>query len=93
MRQWRYLLAAAALLIVLGVLLVAGILSTRRVMLGMLKDEARSFLSLVALAQENSIFAEAKFEDEIVSRLVAGVRFLEDGGLDRSGLNRYRQNF
>jgi signal transduction histidine kinase len=93
MRQWRYLLAAAALLVVLGVLLVAGILSTRRVMLGMLKDEARSFLSLVALSQENSIFAEAKFEDVIIGRFVAGVHSLEETGLDRSGMDRFLRDF
>jgi signal transduction histidine kinase len=93
MKQWRYLLAAAGLLVVLGVLLVAGILSTRSVMLGMLKDEARSFLSLVALAQENSIFAEAKFEDEIIGRFVAGVRTLEETGLDRTGMDRFLRDF
>ena len=93
MKQWRYLLAAAALLIVLGMLLVAGILSTRRVMLGMLKDEARSFLSLVALSQENSIFAEAKFEDEVIGRIVAGVHSLEETGFDRTGMDRFLRDF
>jgi hypothetical protein len=93
MKQWRYLLAAAGLLVILGVLLVIGILSSRSVMLGLLKDEARSFLSLVALAQENSIFAEAKFEDETVNRIVAGIHTLEESGLGQSGMDRYLRNF
>lgn len=93
MRPWRYLLSAGVLLIVLGVLLVVGILNSRTVMLGLLKDEARSFLSLVALTQENSIFGEAKFEDEVIGRIVAGVRSLEETGLDQIGMDRFLRDF
>jgi PAS domain S-box-containing protein len=93
MRPWRYLLSAGILLIVLGVLLVVGILNSRTVMLGLLKDEARSFLSLVALTQENSIFGEAQYEDEIIDRLSDGIHYLEDSGYDAAELNRFRQNF
>jgi PAS domain S-box-containing protein len=93
MRPWRYLLSAGVLLIVLGVLLVVGILNSRTVMLGLLKDEARSFLSLVALTQENSIFGEAKFEDEVIGRIVTGVRSLEETGLDQIGMDRFLRDF
>ncbi len=93
MRQWRFIVIGGAALCILGILLVAGILSSRNVMLGLLKDEARSFLSVVALTQENSIFAEAKFEDEIIDRLMDGVHYLESGPLEASGLERFRQHY
>ena len=93
MRQARYLLVAVILVVILGLFLIMGTVSSRGVMLDLIKDEARSFLSLVSLVQENSIFAEAKLEDQIIDRCVDAVNYLDDTGIDPARLEKIRQSF
>ena len=93
MRTRRYFLLAIILLLILGVFLGIGIINSRRVMMGLIKEEARSFLSIIASMQENSIFAEGTFEDEIVDRLISICRFIETEGRDAIAATRMQQSF
>lgn len=93
MRQWRFIIVVGAVLVMLGIMLVVGILSSQKIMLALLKDEARSFLSVVALTQENSIFAEGEFEDEIIDRLIDGAHYLESVGLAAGPVDLFLQHF
>ncbi len=89
----KYLLMAFILLFLLGIFLIFSIINNQRAMLSFFKDEARSFLTLIALAQENSIFAEAEFEDKITDNLFSIVNYLNETGFTKENLDKLRQNF
>lgn len=93
MRQWRFIIVVGAVLVMLGIMLVGGILSSQKIMLALLRDEARSFLSVVASTQENSIFAEGEFEDEIIDRLIDGAHYLESVALASGPVDLFLQHF
>jgi signal transduction histidine kinase len=93
MRIRRYFLLAIILLLILGIFLSIGIVNSRRVMMELIKEEARSFLSIIATMQENSIFAEGTFEDEIVDRLISICRFIEAEGKGSAVITRMQQSF
>ncbi len=93
MKVIQYLLLGIILLVILGVFLVSSIKSNQRAMLGFFEDEARSFLSLVAQSQENSIFAEGEFEEIITDNLKNIVSYLNDYGYTQNNLNKIRHNF
>ncbi len=89
----KYLLMAFILLSLLGIFLIFSMINNQRSLLAFFKDEARSFLTLIALAQENSIFAEAELEDKITDNLVSIVNYLNEIGLRKGNIDRIRQNF
>ncbi len=93
MKPRRYLLFAIILLVILGIFLTLGIINSRRIMMDLIKEEARSFLYIVASTQENSIFAEGKYEDEIVENLIDICSYLDEAGLNRNTLEQVRQSF
>ncbi|MCK4453588.1 hypothetical protein KAU59_04455, partial [candidate division WOR-3 bacterium] len=62
-------------------------------MMDFIKEEARSFLSIVASTQENSIFAEGKYEDEIIEKLINICNYLETVDLDENVFEKIRQSF
>ncbi len=93
MRTRRYFLLAIILLLILGVFLGLGIINSRRMMMVLIKEEARSFLSIIASTQENSIFAEGKFEDEIIDKLIDICKYLEAEGGSSPAVARIQQSF
>lgn len=93
MRPRRYFLLAVILLVILGIFLTFGIVNSRRIMMDFIKEEARSFLSIVASTQENSIFAEGKYEDEIIEKLINICNYLETVDLDENIFEKIRQSF
>lgn len=93
MRPRRYFLLAVILLVILGIFLTFGIVNSRRIMMDFIKEEARSFLSIVASTQENSIFAEGKYEDEIIEKLINICNYLETVDLDKNVFEKIRQSF
>ncbi len=93
MKPKRYFLLAIILLLILGVFLTLGITSSRKIMMDLIKEEARSFLAIVASTQENSIFAEGKYEDEIIEKLINICNYLETTTLNRNALDKLRQTF
>ena len=93
MNTKNYLLMAFILLTLLGIFLIFSIINSQRTMLAFFKDEARSFLALIALAQENSIFAEAELEDKITDNLISIIHYLNEIGLKKNELDKIRQNF
>lgn len=93
MRPRRYFLLAVILLVILGILLTFGIVNSRRIMMDFIKEEARSFLSIVASTQENSIFAEGKYEDEIIEKLINICNYLETVDLHENVFEKIRQSF
>jgi len=93
MRPKRYFLLAIILLVILGIFLTLGIINSRRIMMDLIKEEARSFLTIVASTQENSIFAEGKFEDAIIEKLINVCNYLRTAPLNKNTLNKVRQNF
>lgn len=93
MRPRRYFLLAIILLVILGIFLTLGIINSRRIMMDLIKEEARSFLSIVASTQENSIFAEGKYEDEIIEKLINICNYLETVSINRNILEKLRQSF
>lgn len=93
MRPRFFFLGALLLLLVLGGFLVLGVLQSTRLTREVLEEEARSLLSIVALAQENSIFGEASFEEGAIDRLVGIVRYLESTGREQATLERVRVAF
>ena len=93
MRTRRYFLLAIILLLILGIFLGIGIINSRRVTMGLIKEEARSFLSIIASMQENSIFAEGTFEDEIADRLISICRFIDAEGRGAAATTRMQQSF
>lgn len=93
MRPRRYFLLAVILLVILGIFLTFGIVNSRRIMMDFIKEEARSFLSIVASTQENSIFAEGKYEDEIIEKLINICNYLETVDLDENVFEKIRQSF
>jgi PAS domain S-box-containing protein len=86
-------LTAIILTVILGLFLIFSTISSRRTMLDLIKDEARSMLSLVSLVQENSIFGEAKLEDQVIDKLINLVNYCEETGLSRSKLDDLRHAF
>lgn len=93
MRSRRYFLLTVILLVILGIFLTFGIVNSRRIMMDFIKEEARSFLSIVASTQENSIFAEGKYEDEIIEKLINICNYLETVDLDENVFEKIRQSF
>jgi len=77
MKIRRYFLLTIVLLLLLGTFLTIGLVSGRRVMLDLIKEQARSLLSVVASTQENLIFAEARLEDEFIDKLIGTCSFIE----------------
>jgi signal transduction histidine kinase len=88
----RYFLLAVILLLLLGVSLTIGLISSRRIMLDLIKEQARSFLSVVASTQENLIFAEARLEDEYIEKLIGACHFL-DARLSENAVHHIQQSF
>ncbi|MBE0432022.1 GHKL domain-containing protein [candidate division WOR-3 bacterium] len=88
----RYSVLAIILLLLLGTFLAVGLVSGRRIMLDLIKEQARSFLSVVASTQENLIFAEARLEDEYIDRLIGACNTL-DGDLTRRSIDNVRNSF
>ncbi len=93
MKSRRYILIAIILLIILGIFMTLGIVNSRREMMHLIKEEARSFLSVVASTQENAIFAEGKYEDEIIDKLISVCHYLEATGINKTTLSKIRQSF
>lgn len=93
MKKKRYILTAAILLIILGIFMSLGIMNSRREMMNLIKEEARSLLLIVASTQENSIFAEGKYEDEIIDKLISICHYLETTDLNKNTINKISQNF
>uniref|UniRef100_A0A7V0Z6A0 histidine kinase n=1 Tax=candidate division WOR-3 bacterium TaxID=2052148 RepID=A0A7V0Z6A0_UNCW3 len=89
----NYLLMAFILLALLGIFLIFSIINSQRTMLAFFKDEARSFLTLIALAQENSIFAEAELEDKITDNLISIIHYLNETTAEKTVLDKIRRNF
>jgi len=89
----RYLSIALILLVILGIFVTIGIVNSRHTMMEFIKDQARSFLSIVAAAQETSIFAEGTYEDEVVEKLINICNFLDASGLNAATLESVRKNF
>ena len=77
MKIKRYFLLSIVLLLLLGTALTIGLVSSRRIMLDLIKEQARSLLSVVASTQENLIFAEARLEDEFIDKLIGVCAYLE----------------
>lgn len=88
----RYFLLAVILLLLLGISLTIGVVSSRRIMLDLIKEQARSFLSVVASTQENLIFAEARLEDEYIEKLIGACHFL-DSRLNANTVRSVQQSF
>ncbi len=88
----RYFLLAIILLLLLGTFLAFGLISGRRVMLDLIKEQARSFLSIVASTQENLIFAEARVEDELIHKLISACNVL-NSDLRRANAENVRHSF
>jgi len=70
-----------------------GIVNSRREMMNLIREEARSFLLIVSSTQENSIFAEGEYEDEIIDKLISICDYLETSGLNSTTLNKISQSF
>lgn len=88
----RYFLLAIILVLLLGTFLAFGLISGRRIMLDLIKEQARSFLSVVATTQENLIFAEARLEDEFIDKLMSACNVL-DSDLTKTSAANVRQSF
>jgi len=88
-----YLLLGILIITFAGTFLVLIVRSNQISMLDLLKKEARSFLSIVALAQKNSIFAEANLEDQIVDNLINIVNSLNEIGWTKENLEKFSRNF
>ncbi|KPJ73916.1 hypothetical protein AMJ52_02615 [candidate division TA06 bacterium DG_78] len=93
MKPRRYFLLAIILLVILGIFLTLGIINSRRIMLDLIKDEARSFLTIVASTQENSIFAEGRFEDTNIEKLIHICNYIESVNFNKNTLEKIRQHF
>jgi len=89
----RYFLLAIILLVILGIFLTLGIINSRRIMMELIKEEGRSLLSIVVSTQENLIFAEGKYEDEIIEKLINICNYLETTEISERMLERVRQSF
>ncbi len=89
----RYLSIALILLVILGIFVTIGIVNSRYTMMELIKDQARSFLSIVAAAQETSIFAEGTYEDEVVEKLINICNYLDASGFNAAILEGVRKNF
>jgi PAS domain S-box-containing protein len=93
MRTRRYLMIGLLILVLLAAFLTISIVNSRRVMMQLIKEQARSFLSIVAATQENSIFAEAEYEDAIRAQLINVCNYLETTRRTVADLDRMRQYF
>ncbi len=93
MKIKNYFLMAFILLILLGIFFLLSIRSNQRSMLAFFEEEARSFLTLIAFAHENSIFSEAQLENSITDNLINIISYLNEYGYDQKNLEKIRQNF
>lgn len=73
----RYSVLAVILLVLLGTFLAISLIGGRRIMLDLINEQARSFLTVVASTHENLIFAEARLEDEYIDRVIGACNTLE----------------
>ncbi|MGQ9817509.1 MAG: ATP-binding protein [bacterium] len=89
----NYFITVIILIFLLGLFFILSIRNSQRVMLSFFEEEARSFLKIIALAQENSIFAEAEFEGRIADNLLSIISYIDEAGYDHQTLERMRQNF
>ena len=92
MKIKRYFPLFIILLLLLGIFLTISLVSSRRIMLDLIKEQARSFLSVVASTQENLIFAEARLEDEFIDKLIGVCNALE-ADLKKNRMEALRQSF
>jgi len=92
MKMKRYFLLAIILVLLLGTFLAFGLIGGRRIMLDLIKEQARSFLSVVASTQENLIFAEARLEDEFIDKLMSACSVL-DSDFSKTTAAGVRQSF
>ena len=92
MKIKRYFLLSVVLLLLLGTALTIGLVGSRRIMLDLIKEQARSLLSVVASTQENLIFAEARLEDEFIDKLIGVCTYLETRQA-RSDINGIKESF
>lgn len=92
MKLKRYFLLTIVLLLLLGTFLTIGLVSGRRIMLDLIKEQARSVLSVIASTQENLIFAEARLEDEFIDKLIGVCGYIETR-LTGSEVEGIRQSF
>ncbi len=93
MRQKTYFLIIITLLLILGIFAILGIVSSRRIMLNLITEEAHSFLSMAVMIQENAIFGEGRLEDEIIDKLLDICEYLEDTQLNQNTIDRIVKNF
>ncbi len=93
MKIKQYLIPGVILLVVLGTLFLISIRNNQRAMLEFFEEEARSFLSLMAQSQENSIFVEGELEGVIVENLMNIVSYLNEIDYDQNNLDKVRYNF
>ncbi len=89
----RYLLFSVIMLLILGAFLTWNVISSRNRMLELLKDEAGSLLTMIALSQENSIFAEGKYEDAIIEKFIGVCDYLDNTSVDEKNLLKIRDHF
>jgi signal transduction histidine kinase len=92
MKIKRYFLLTIVLLLLLGSALTIGLVGSRRIMLDLIKEQARSLLSVVASTQENLIFAEARLEDEFIDKLI-GVCHYMNRRVTRGDIEDLRESF
>ncbi|MEO0190335.1 MAG: ATP-binding protein [candidate division WOR-3 bacterium] len=81
------------LLILVGMFFIIIIKSSQNAVLELFKKEARAFLTVVALSQENSLFAEANLEGMIIDNLINLINALNDIGISRNNLEQFCKNF
>jgi PAS domain S-box-containing protein len=92
MRINRYFLLGVVLLLLLGTFLAISVFSSRRVMLDLMKEQARSLLSVVASTQENLIFAEARLEDGFIDKLIGVCNYIDRHAAE-DNIEGIRQSF
>ena len=92
MRIKRYFSLGIVLLLLLGTFLAIGVMSSRRAMLALIEEQARSLLSVVASTQENLLFAETRLEDAFIDKLIAACNYIEARSVQLD-IENIRQSF
>lgn len=93
MNTRNFLFVSIALFFLLGAFLISGIINNQHTLFALFQEEARSFLSLIALAQENSIFAEGELENKVTENLLNIIYYINETGLNKENIDRLRRNF
>ena len=73
--------------------MILGIVSSRRIMMALITEEAHSFLSMASMIQENAIFGEGRLEDEIIDKLLNLCNYLEGRRLEQKAIDEVVKNF